>query len=88
MEHVEHIASNGKPLVYIIRAEMHSEKTTFLTPEECNLQLGFVVYPQGGGIARYVQQPLHGADGPRIDLFIPQTLCAISQERGGFLYYG
>jgi len=43
MEHVERIGSNGKPLAYIIRAEMRSEKTTFLTPEECNLQLGFVV---------------------------------------------
>ena len=34
-------------------------------PEECRLQLDFVVYP-----------------------FTLQTLCAISQERGGFLYYG
>ena len=45
MEHVEYIVSNGKPLAYIIRVEMHSKKTTFLTPEKCNLQLGFVVYP-------------------------------------------
>jgi len=58
VEHVEHIAWNGKPLAYIIRAEMNPEKTTFLTPSEFNLQVGFVVYPAGGEIARHVHLPL------------------------------
>ena len=58
MEHVEHIAWNGKPLAYIIRAEMNPEKTTFLTPSEFNLQVGFVVYPAGGEIARHIHLPL------------------------------
>jgi len=58
MEMVEQITWEGKPLAYIIRAEMQPEKTTFLTPPEFNLQIGFVVYPAGGVIARHVHLPL------------------------------
>ena len=55
---VEHIGRKGKPLSYIIRAEMAPEKTTFLTPSELNLQVGFVVYPAGGEVARHLHRPL------------------------------
>ena len=58
MEHVEHITWKGKPLAFIIHAEMNLEKTTFLTPPEFNLQVGFVVYPATGEIARHVHRPL------------------------------
>ena len=58
MEPIEHITWHGKPLAYIIRANMNPEKTTFLTPSEFNLQVGFVVYPAGGEIARHVHLPL------------------------------
>ena len=58
MEHIEHIASNGEPLAYIIRTDMNPNKTMFLTPAYLNLQVGFVVYPQGGEIARHVHLPL------------------------------
>jgi hypothetical protein len=58
MEPVEHFTWNGKPLVYIIRAGMNPEQTTFLTPQELNLQVGFIVYPAGGEIARHVHRPL------------------------------
>ncbi len=58
MEPVENISWKGKPLAYIIRAEMEPEKTTFLTPSELNFQLGFVVYPAGGEIARHLHRPL------------------------------
>jgi mannose-6-phosphate isomerase-like protein (cupin superfamily) len=33
-------------------------KTTFLTPSELNLQVGFVVYPAGGEVARHLHRPL------------------------------
>lgn len=56
MEPVEHISSGAKPLATIIRAEVEPEKTTFLTPSEFNLQVGFVVYPAGGEIARHVHR--------------------------------
>jgi mannose-6-phosphate isomerase-like protein (cupin superfamily) len=58
MSMVECITWNDKPLAYIIRAEMAPEKTTFLTPSELNLQVGFVVYPAGGEVARHLHRPL------------------------------
>jgi uncharacterized protein with PhoU and TrkA domain len=58
MEHVEHIVWDGKPLAYIIRAEMSPQKTTFLTPSEFKQQVGFVVYPAAGEIHRHVHRPL------------------------------
>ena len=58
MEHVEHIVWDGKPLAYIIRAEMSPERTTFLTPPEFKQQVGFVVYPAVGEIHRHVHRPL------------------------------
>jgi len=55
---VEQIVWKDKPLAFIIRAEMAPEKTTFLTPSELNLQVGFVVYPAGGEVARHLHRPL------------------------------
>jgi uncharacterized protein with PhoU and TrkA domain len=55
---IEHITWKDKPLAYIVRAEVNPEKTTFLTPPEFNLQLGFVVYPAGGEITRHTHRPL------------------------------
>lgn len=37
---------------------MSPTKTTFLTPPEFKQQVGFVVYPAGGEIARHVHLPL------------------------------
>jgi len=58
MEHVEQIVYEGKPLAYIVRAELSPQKTTFLTPPEFKQQVGFVVYPKGGEILRHVHRPL------------------------------
>jgi mannose-6-phosphate isomerase-like protein (cupin superfamily) len=55
---VERIERNGRPLAIIIRASMVPEKTTFLTPNDFKQQVGFVVYPRGGEIARHVHRPL------------------------------
>jgi len=55
---VEHIIWKDKPLAYIIRGEMTPEKTTFLTPSKFNFQVGFVVYPAGGEVARHLHRPL------------------------------
>ena len=55
---VEQIIWKDKPLAYIIRAEMAPGKTTFLTPSELNLQVGFVVYPAGGEVARHLHRPM------------------------------
>jgi hypothetical protein len=55
---VELIAAHDQPLAYIVRARAGSEATRFLTPDTLNLQLGFVVYPGGGEIARHVHRPV------------------------------
>jgi hypothetical protein len=58
MEHVEHICWEGKPLAYLIRAALLPGKTTFLTPDEFKQQVGFVVYPRGGVIARHTHRDI------------------------------
>ena len=58
MDSVERILFNGKPLAYIVSAELDLESTSFLTPPDFNLQLGFVVYPAGGEVARHTHLPL------------------------------
>ena len=55
---IEHITSSGRPVCYIIRAELSPKETTFLTPQTSNLQVGFVVYGAGGEIARHVHKPI------------------------------
>jgi hypothetical protein len=55
---VEHIMDQGQPLAYIIRSSFQPEKTTFLTPPEFKQQVGYVVYPAGGAVARHLHKPL------------------------------
>lgn len=45
-------------LAYIVRAGFQPSETTFVTPSDSNLQLGFVVYPKGGDIPRHFHQPI------------------------------
>ena len=54
----EIICWNGKPLVYIIRPDPLPDRTTFITPPEFKQQVGFVVYPAGGEIARHIHLAL------------------------------
>lgn len=58
MELVEKITWQGQPLTYLIRAGALPSQTTFVTPPEFKQQVGFVVYPAGGVIARHVHRPL------------------------------
>jgi len=55
---VETITWNDLTLAYIVRTEVCPDKTTFLTPQNLNLQLGFVVYPAKGEIQRHAHLPL------------------------------
>jgi hypothetical protein len=85
MSMVEQITCNGKALAYIVRAETYPEKTTFLTPPDFNLQVGFVIYPAGGEIARHVHRPLErNIKGTSEVLFVKKGRCQIdiySDER-------
>jgi hypothetical protein len=55
---VEQITWNKETLAYVIREEIHVERTTFFTPPQLCLQVGQVVYPAGGKIAPHVHLPL------------------------------
>jgi mannose-6-phosphate isomerase-like protein (cupin superfamily) len=59
MENVELITSNnGQALCYVIRANTKPDNTTFITPPDAKQQVGFIVYPKGGVIARHIHRPL------------------------------
>lgn len=78
MENVQHVLYDGKPLAYIIRAEIIPEKTTFLTPSDFKQQVGFVVYPNGGEIQRHVHRPLERhLTGTSEVLFVRRGLCEV-----------
>jgi uncharacterized protein with PhoU and TrkA domain len=55
---METIADAGVILAYIQRGGESPAQTTFLTPDDCSLQVGHVVYPAGGEIARHVHLPI------------------------------
>lgn len=57
-ETIEYITWKDKKLAYIIRADIPIEKTTFLTPPEFKQQVGFIVYPADGEVARHTHLPL------------------------------
>ncbi len=48
----------GRVLGYLVRHDFRPAATTFPTDEGVNLQVGFVVYPRGGEVARHVHLPL------------------------------
>lgn len=58
MEGIEPIMGGEHLLAYIIRAEVSPATTTFVTSDASNFQLGFVVYPENGVIARHVHRPI------------------------------
>jgi mannose-6-phosphate isomerase-like protein (cupin superfamily) len=55
---IETISDAGVVLAYIARAGAPPTATTFLTPDSCGLQVGHVVYPAGGEIARHIHLPI------------------------------
>lgn len=78
MEFIEKITWGGQPLAYIIRAEIRPTKTQFITPPEFNQQVGFVVYPEGGEIARHKHRLLkRNLVGTSEVLIVCQGLCEI-----------
>jgi hypothetical protein len=58
MDFVERVLHCGQPLAYVIRSGYVPSATTFLTPPEFKQQVGFVVYPKGGQVARHVHLPI------------------------------
>jgi quercetin dioxygenase-like cupin family protein len=58
MDFIERVCWDGKPLCYIIRKSFLPDKTTFLTPEEFNLQVGYIVHEAGHEIPRHTHVPV------------------------------
>jgi hypothetical protein len=56
--HIEDVGHNGVPLARIIRASLRPDETTFLTPPEFLMQVGFVGRPAGGEVIRHVHRPI------------------------------
>jgi quercetin dioxygenase-like cupin family protein len=50
--------SAGQVLAYVVRGTPAPQRTTFLTPPEATLQVGYVVYAAGQEIARHMHLPL------------------------------
>jgi uncharacterized protein YjlB len=55
---IETVVSDGTLLAYIARRVESPTRTSFLTPHECNLQVGHVVYPAGSEIVRHMHLPI------------------------------
>jgi quercetin dioxygenase-like cupin family protein len=54
----ERIPADGPLLALLLSGTDDPAETTFPTPDELNLQVGFVVYPAGGEIQRHDHRPL------------------------------
>ncbi len=58
MELIEWIRSGEQVIAIIIRQSVSPAETTFITPDEFNQQIGFVVYPAGGQIQAHSHKPI------------------------------
>ncbi len=47
-----------KTLAYIVPKAPLPDKTTFVTSEECNQQVGYIVYPAGGEVPKHFHNPI------------------------------
>ena len=68
---IETIKSDGAVLAYVVRGSQ-PERTTFLTPPECALQVGYVVYSAGQEIARHLHLPVERHLGGTAEVLLVQ----------------
>jgi quercetin dioxygenase-like cupin family protein len=54
----ERIPAEGPLIALLLSGADDPSETTFPTPDDLNLQVGFVVYPAGGEIQRHDHRPL------------------------------
>ncbi|HTX89606.1 MAG TPA: hypothetical protein VMC09_00195 [Anaerolineales bacterium] len=55
---IELVEAEGRILCYIIRRTFRPSHTTFITPPDAKQQVGFIVYPKDGAIARHTHRAL------------------------------
>ncbi|MDQ3810096.1 MAG: hypothetical protein M3336_07390 [Chloroflexota bacterium] len=69
---------SGQVLAYIIRAGPPPDRTRFLTPSDCNLQVGHIVYPAGSEIPRHVHLPVERhLEGSTEVVIVQQGRCEV-----------
>jgi quercetin dioxygenase-like cupin family protein len=54
----ERIPTEGQLLALLVTEAVEPLETTFPTPPELDLQVGFVVYPEGGEVQRHDHRPI------------------------------
>jgi len=59
MQLIETVVCDDQILAYILRANITSAQTIFMTPHDLNVQLGFIVYPKGGEISRHTHKAIN-----------------------------
>lgn len=75
---METIADAGTVLAYILRAGPTPVETKYLTPDDCNLQVGHVVYPANSEIPRHAHLPIERqVVGTTEVLLIQQGRCEV-----------
>jgi hypothetical protein len=57
-DYIERIEADGALLALVVRAGFNPRKTTFVTPNDLLLQLGYIVYPAGSVIPRHRHLPV------------------------------
>ena len=80
---IEEVTWNGQILCYIIATkEFNPEKTTFLTPPECNVQVGYIVYPAGHQIPPHAHRAIeHVVDSSEV-LLVRRGRCEVDIYNG------
>ncbi|MFB5622254.1 MAG: hypothetical protein ACE5Q7_04910 [Candidatus Nitrosomaritimum yanchengensis] len=58
MTEIEWIRSDDDTIAIIIRKKFQPDETSFITPDEFNQQIGFIVYEKGGKIKPHKHLPL------------------------------
>jgi hypothetical protein len=58
MTEIEEVTAAGRPLVLIVRQKFQPAQTNFVTDDSLPMQVGFIVYPEGGEVGRHVHVPL------------------------------
>jgi len=76
---IEHIISNDTILCIISKANVNPEQTSFLTSDESNVQVGYIVYSKGKEIRRHkhidIQRTIQGTSEV---LIVRKGRCEIS----------
>ncbi len=55
---VEHVVDGDRILATIVRATLRPAATSFVTPDDRNQQVGFIVYAAGESIPRHTHRPI------------------------------